>query len=158
MIEIKSANFPQERDCVVAIFSEYIASPSVSLNFQDVEPELASLPGKYAAPEGGLLLAWKNGAVVGCAAFRKVDESICEMKRVYVRPAVRREGLGLRLIEHILKQAREAGYARICLDVLPEFATAQRIYQSLGFQPAPPVAFNPVPGTQFLGLDLRASC
>lgn len=154
MTEIKPAIFPQDLERVVAIFREYVSSPSVSLDYQDYEPEFASLPGKYAAPEGHLLLAWKNGIVVGCAALRKVDGSVCEMKRVYIRSTARDEGLGRRLIESILTEAREAGYSRICLDVLPEFTVAQGIYESLGFRLAPSVTFNPVPGTKFLGLDL----
>jgi len=157
MTEIKSANFPDDLEQVVAIFREYIASPSVDLGFQDYETEFAALPGKYAAPDGRLLLAWKGPAVVGCAALRRVDESTCEMKRVYVRPDARGESLGRRLVESILAEARAAGYARICLDVLPEFSAAQRIYESLGFQPSAPVAFNPVPGTKFLALELSAS-
>jgi len=154
MTEIHSARFPQDLERVVAIFREYIVSPSVSLDFQDYEREFASLPGKYAAPQGRLLLAWKDGVVVGCAALRQVDERTCEMKRVFIRATARGEGLGRRLIEAILAEAREAGYARICLDVLPEFTAAQAIYASLGFLPAPPVAVNPVAGTKFLGLDL----
>lgn len=157
MTEIKPACFPQDLERVVAIFREYIVSPSVSLDFQDYEPEFASLPGKYAAPQGRLLLAWKDGVVVGCAALRKVDDYTCEMKRVFIRSTARGEGLGRRLIERILTEAKAAGYARICLDVLPEFTAAQAIYRSLGFVPAAPVAPNPVAGTQFLGLDLRSS-
>lgn len=74
MIEIKPARFPQDLEAVVAIFREYVISPSVKLDFQGYEQEFASLPGKYAAPDGRLLLLWKNGAVVGCAALRKVAE------------------------------------------------------------------------------------
>ncbi|WP_412479623.1 N-acetyltransferase family protein [Azonexus sp. IMCC34839] len=157
MIQIKPADFPDDLERVVAIFREYVASPSVSLDFQDYEAEFAALPGKYATPEGRLLLAWKDGAVVGCAALRKVDGSVCEMKRVYIRSTARGEGLGRKLIESLLAEAREAGYTRICLDVLPEFVVAQSIYESLGFRPAPPITFNPVPGTKFLGLDLVSS-
>lgn len=154
MTTIQPARFPQEAEAVCAIFREYIASASVSLTFQDYEAEFATLPGKYAAPEGQLLLAWKDGEVVGCAALRQVDAQTCEMKRVYVRPAARGEDLGRRLVQQILETARHAGYVRICLDVLPEFVAAQRLYASLGFVEAAPVAFNPVPGTKFLALDL----
>ena len=157
MIDIKSADFPEDLIAVVAIFREYVASPSASLDFQDFEPEIAALPGKYAAPDGRLLLVWEGSAVVGCAALRRVERNVCEMKRVYIRPAARGKGLGRRLIERILAEAREAGYSRICLDVLPEFRTAHDIYKSLGFRPAQPISFNPVPGTQFLGLDLITS-
>ncbi|TCP13718.1 GNAT family N-acetyltransferase [Simplicispira metamorpha] len=158
MNAIKPAIFPEDLERVITIFREYVASPSVNLDFQDYESEFAALPGKYAAPEGRLLLAWKNGAVVGCAALRKVDASVCEMKRVYVQPAARGDGLGRRLVESTIAAAREAGYSRICLDVLPEFTQAQHMYASLGFRPTAPVTFNPVPGTQFLGLDLISSC
>jgi putative acetyltransferase len=157
MSEIKPANFPGDLEHVIAILREYVASPSVSLAFQNYEAEFAALPGKYAAPDGRLLLAWKGQVVVGCAALRRVDETTCEMKRVYVRPDARGESLGRRLIERILDEARAAGYSRICLDVLPELSAAQRIYESLGFQPSEPVTFNPVPGTRYLALELSPS-
>lgn len=154
MVQVKPARFPEDLEEVLHIFREYITSPSVSLDFQNHEAEFASLPGQYAAPEGGILLAWKKASVVGCVAFRRIDERICEMKRFYVRPASRGEGVGLSLIQQILEEARYAGYSRICLDVLPEFNMALLVYESLGFQPAPPVAFSPVVGTRYLGLDL----
>lgn len=155
MTDIRFARFPDDLDLVLCIFREYVASPAANLDFQDFESEFASLPGKYAAPEGCVLLAWKNGQPVGCAALRRVDAQVAEMKRVYVRPAVRGESLGRRLVEGILESARQAGYTRICLDVLPEFQAAQRLYESLGFADAAPVSFNPVPGTRYLGLNLK---
>ena len=140
---------------VTAIFREYIHSPAADLGFQDYEQEFAQLPGKYAEPGGCILLATVGGEVVGCAALRRVDDGgTCELKRVYVRPAARGMDLGLQLVQRMLEVARQAGYARICLDVLPEFTAAQRLYESLGFVPAEPVSFNPVPGTRFLALSL----
>lgn len=151
---IKQALFPNDRDVVVSIFREYVSSPVANLDFQEYEAEFAGLPGKYAPPQGRLLLARECGTVLGCAALRRVDESACEMKRVYVRPAARGRNLGRRLVQAILNEAKIAGYSRVCLDVLPEFTAAQRLYESLGFVPAPPVSFNPVPGTRFLALAL----
>lgn len=151
---IRQAVFPSDLQDVISIFREYVRSPTVSLDFQEYEAEFAELPGKYAAPEGRLLLAHEAGAVLGCAALRRVDESTCEMKRVYVRPAARGSNLGRLLVEAIVREARLAGYSRICLDVLPEFTAAQRLYESMGFEPAQPVSFNPVPGARFLALAL----
>lgn len=154
MLTIRQAQFPTEQDDVVAIFREYVSSPTANLDFQEYEAEFAGLPGKYAPPEGRLLLAFENNAVLGCAALRRIDSSTCEMKRVYVRPTARGRNLGRQLVETILSEAKLAGYSRICLDVLPEFTSAQKLYESLGFVPAEPVSFNPIPGTKFLALAL----
>ncbi|HEY8906377.1 MAG TPA: GNAT family N-acetyltransferase [Rhodoferax sp.] len=154
MLIVRQAAFPMDQDAVVSIFREYVTSPSVSLDFQEYETEFAGLPGKYAAPEGRLLLACEGDTVLGCVALRRVDASTCEMKRVYVRPAARGRNLGRQLVEALLREAKLAGYSRICLDVLPEFTAAQTLYKSLGFVSAAPVSVNPVPGTQFLALAL----
>lgn len=154
MPAIVKARFPVDLDDVVSIFREYVASPTVDLGFQEYEAEFAGLPGKYAEPEGCVLLARQGGETVGCAALRRVDASRCELKRVYVRPAARGQDIGRKLVERMISEARSFGYARMCLDVLPEFVAAQRLYESLGFVPAEAVSYNPVPGTQFLALAL----
>lgn len=155
MTMIRHALFPDDLPVVTAIFREYVHSPTADLGFQDYEQEFAQLPGEYAEPDGCVLLAIVDGGVVGCAALRRVDDGgTCELKRVYVRPAARGMDLGRQLVQRMLEVARQAGYVRMCLDVLPEFVAAQRLYESLGFVPAEPVSFNPVPGTKFLALAL----
>ena len=154
MLIIRQALFPTEREEVISIFREYVSSTTVNLGFQEYEAEFVGLPEKYEAPQGRLLLAREGDTVLGCAALRSVDESTCEMKRVYVRPAARGRNLGRLLVEAILSEAKLAGYSRICLDVLPEFTAAQALYESMGFEHAEPVSFNPVPGTKFLALAL----
>lgn len=153
-LEIRHAQFPADLPAVIDIFREYVASPKADLGYQNYEAEFAALPGKYAAPQGRLLLAWRDGAVVGCAALRNVDGRSCELKRVYVRPAARGLQLGRRLVEQMLQEAKTAGYQRMALDVLPEFETAQALYRQLGFVDAPPVSYNPVQGTAFLAREL----
>lgn len=148
------ASFPHDHAEVLAIFREYVKSPTADLGYQNFESEFAHLPGDYAAPNGRILLAWQQGVVVGCAALRKVDDATCELKRVYVRPAARGLAIGRLLVEQLISEARLIGYARMCLDVLPEFLSAQKLYESLGFLPAEPVSYNPVPGTKFLALAL----
>lgn len=155
MIRFRTADFPRDTKAILEIWREYIASPTVSLDFQDNEAEFANLPGKYAAPDGRIILAERNMQIVGCIAFRKVDQEICEMKRLYVRPSARGLGLGNQLTRHLIEAAREAGYVQIRLDVLAEFEKAREIYQANGFVPADPVSHNPLPGTSFLGLILR---
>jgi GNAT superfamily N-acetyltransferase len=154
MIVIREARFPEELDLLRAIFNEYAASLPVDLSFQDFNAELAGLPGKYAAPHGRVLLAFDGDQLVACGAMRPIDDTTAEMKRLYVRPAGRGQQLGRRLAEQICAAARQAGFARICLDTLPHMAAAQQLYASLGFEAIPAYVFNPIAGTQFLQLDL----
>ena len=151
---VRDAQFPQDSEEVLGIWREFVASPTVSLDFQGNEAEFASLPGKYAPPGGRVLLAVSAKAVVGCVAMRRVDDTICEMKRLYVCPVARGRGAGRALVERLLKEARLAGYREMRLDVLAEFDRAQQLYRDLGFKDADPVSFNPLPGTRFLGLPL----
>jgi len=151
---IRPARFPQDLDTVRALFREYADGLGVDLSFQGFEDELAALPGKYAPPAGRLLIAWRGEEPVGCVALRPLVDKDCEMKRLYVRPSARSEGLGRRLAEQACRDGREAGYARICLDTLATMQSAQALYRSLGFQEIAAYVFNPLPGTKYLARDL----
>jgi len=117
---IRHARFPHDASAVLEIWREYVASPSVSLDYQGNEAEFANLPGKYAAPDGCVLLGEIGTSLVGCIALRRVTERICEMKRLYVRPGARNTGLGRLLAERLIAEATQAGYEEMRLDVLAE--------------------------------------
>jgi N-acetylglutamate synthase-like GNAT family acetyltransferase len=120
----------------------------IDLGFQDFETELATLPGKYPAPAGRLLLAWSGTEAVGCAALRPLENGACEMKRLYVRPVLRGQQIGRQLAEHICQEG-EVGYSRICLDTVPTQEAATKLYTTLGFKPIEPYVFNPISGAMF---------
>jgi putative acetyltransferase len=126
-----------ERPAVADLLREYEADIGVSLCFQGFAGELAELPGQYALPKGQMIFARTEvDGLVGCVALRPVagEPELCEMKRLYVRPAARGTGLGRRLAIAALAEARRLGYTRICLDTLFSMTAAQALYRALGFR------------------------
>ena len=128
------------------LFLEYARSLGVDLAFQDFERELATLPGDYDP----ILVAHWNSEVAGCVALHALDSGVCEMKRLYVRPAFRGHAIGRTLAERVMAVAREKGFVRMRLDTLPMMGEAQKLYRSLGFNEIPPYRFNPIQGSKFM--------
>ena len=157
-IEVLTAGTAEQIDDARGIFREYALGLGVDLCFQGFEAELAGLPGEYAPPGGALLLAYVDGALAGCGAVRPLRDvdyvNACEMKRLYVRPAFRRFGLGRLLAQRLMDRATEAGYSTLLLDTLDDMESARGLYRTLGFEEIPPYYFNPIPGAHYLKVDL----
>jgi ribosomal protein S18 acetylase RimI-like enzyme len=151
IIHAESSEFiPQ----VKALFSEYAETLDFALCFQDFNHELEELPGEYARPDGAILLALFGGEIAGCVAIRPIEEGICELKRLYVKPPYRGKGIGRRLTEEIIEEARLAGYSAIRLDTVPSMIAANTLYTSLGFTEIEPYRHNPIDGALYLELTL----
>ena len=155
MVKIAAAAARDLED-IRALFREYSGLVAEALCFQGFDEELAALPGAYVPPGGALLIARDEAqAAAGCVALRRVDATTGEMKRMYVRDAWRRQGLGRRLAVAVIEEARARRYGRIVLDTLPKLGTAIALYRDLGFRDTGPYLASPTPGA--ICLELRIS-
>ena len=154
-MRIKQAQTKTEIEEVRKLFQEYEAFLNVDLCFQSFEDELASLPGRYSRPNGDLLIGLDGERAVGCVAIRKLDDGVCEMKRLFVRPIARGTGLGRRLAQEIIVIARELGYSLMRLDTLERLTEAMHLYETFGFRKIEPYYENPLPGVVYWELALR---
>ncbi|HMF57118.1 MAG TPA: GNAT family N-acetyltransferase [Pyrinomonadaceae bacterium] len=151
MLELVQAESAEHLAEARKLFLEYAEWLGISLCFQNFDEEVNGLPGKYAAPEGRLLLAVFDEKVAGCIALRKTGEGVCEMKRLFVRPGFRGKGIGLALARALIEEAHQLGYERMLLDTLPSvMEEAVAMYRSLGFHQIEPYYFNPVEDALFM--------
>ena len=141
-------------DEIRTIFREYEQFLNVDLCFQGFEEELANLPGKYAPPEGALLLAVEENSVAGCVAVRALEGDVCEMKRLYTRPSYRGRGLGRQLAEKIISEAKNLKYKLMRLDTLESLTAAMALYRSLGFTKTGAYYHNPLQNVIYWELPL----
>jgi GNAT superfamily N-acetyltransferase len=139
---------------VRALFEEYGDSLGIDLSFQGFQEELDTLPGKYAPPDGAVIIARHAGTPCGCVALRRIDERTCEMKRLYVRPDTRGLGIGAELIKRIIGMAKEKGYRAMRLDTLPSMKSAVSLYKLAGFKDIPAYVHNPIQGALFMEKEL----
>ncbi|MBI1749931.1 MAG: GNAT family N-acetyltransferase [Acidobacteria bacterium] len=177
MHEIVHAATPGHIATVRELFLEYQRWLGLDLCFQNFSLELAALPGDYAPPSGRLLLVLHDARPAGCIALRKLtpemdvcggrpsnrpdsvaeDETLCEMKRLFVRPEFQSLKIGRALAERVIAEARAIGYTHMRLDTLPVMTRARALYAALGFREIPPYRHNPVPGAIYMELDLCAA-
>lgn len=140
------------------LFREYQDFIEVSLCFQSFDEELASLPGKYSAAKGGCLyLAEHEGQPTGCVAFYRIDDTTCELKRLFVRPRFHKQGIGKALMNRAIEDAAKVGYQTMILDTLRRLESAGQLYQRLGFSEIEPYNVNPHPDVAYFEKSLKAA-
>lgn len=152
---IKPVTTQDEIEATRLMFREYADLLGVDLCFQGFQAELDALPGKYAPPGGTLLIAVHDGAPAGCVAVRDLEDRVCEMKRLFVRPEFRGFGLGRQLASAAITSSRELGYSIMRLDTLDRLTEAMRLYERLGFRRIPAYYENPLPGVVYWELHIR---
>lgn len=154
--EIIRATQPNHFATAKTLFLEYAESLGFSLCFQGFDQELATIDSIYAPPDGALLLAYEaQREFIGTVGIKRFGDNICEMKRLYVKPAFRKTGLGDTLVRASLECAKEFGYQQIYLDTIREtMKPAISLYLRHGFVEIPPYYPNPMPGVLYMGKTL----
>lgn len=151
-IEVKEAY--EQIDVIRQLFLEYSNNLQIDLNFQSFQEEFAALPGKYSHPKGRLYFIVVDGEAGGCVGLRPFEACMGEMKRLYIRPKFQGMGLGRKLAEQIIMDARKIGYETLLLDTLPTMHSAIALYEKLGFTDTLAYYNNPIEGTRYFKLSL----
>jgi putative acetyltransferase len=155
MYQIIEVNTPELLAETKILFREYEKWLNVSLCFQGFEEEVITLPGKYAPPDGRLYIVKSENTLCGCIGLRKIEDGICEMKRLFLKTEMRGKGIGNALIAKIIQDAKTIGYIKMRLDTIKEkMPKAVEIYKSYGFIETEPYYYNPNQHTLFMELDL----
>ena len=144
----------EEIEEVRNIFIEYSEFLQVDLCFQDFEKELQTLNKVYSPPQGCIILAKQNNKTVGCVALKPIGDNVCEMKRLYVRPAARGTGLGRKLVEELIIFAQKSAYQSMKLDTVSKLKEAIHLYRSIGFVETTPYVYNPLSDVLYFELKL----
>ncbi|HAP54435.1 MAG TPA: GNAT family N-acetyltransferase [Spirochaetaceae bacterium] len=137
------------------LIREYLGWIQVDLCFQHVDEELERFPEKYKEPDGAFFIARDGERAVGCVGLKKLDDRICEMKRLFVLDEYKGRGVGKRLVEAIIREAENKGYLRMRLDTLKRMDKALRLYRTFGFKEIAQYVENPIEDAVFLEKELR---
>jgi GNAT superfamily N-acetyltransferase len=156
-MEIAEAKSKETIEATAALFREYASTLDFDLSFQHFDDEMRMFPVQYSPPSGCLLVAYDDEILAGCVGLRKLDEGVCEMKRLYVRPQFRGRGIGRALVLKVIDMGRRLGYGRMRLDTVPSMHEAIVLYESFGFKQIPQYRENPIVGALFFELQLRES-
>lgn len=156
MVRLKEARSDKDYETGTELFREYASQIGVDLEFQDFSKEIGNIRSQYARPGGILFIAYDTDKTpLGCFGIRRLEDSICELKRMYLRKEARGRGLGKQLLARSIRMAKALGYKRMRLDTLPGMQTAIGLYKKAGFYEIDPYRFNPVAGTKYMEIKLE---
>jgi N-acetylglutamate synthase-like GNAT family acetyltransferase len=133
---------------------EYIEWLNLDLSFQSIDEEMKDFPGKYQEPDGAFIIAKENNNVIGCIGIKKLDKTICEMKRLFGNDKYKGKGIGKKLVGLIIADAQSKQYEKMRLDTLDYMKSALNLYQKNGFYEIAPYYHNPVKGVVYLEREL----
>jgi putative acetyltransferase len=134
----------------VSLFKEYANSLNISLDFQNFDKELTIISSMYGSPTGYLFVVYNENEAIACAAYRQIAPGICELKRMYIKPAFRGLGIGKCLLEKLCTKAFEHDYHLMRLDTLDTMLPAIKLYRNNGFYEIDAYYHNPNKGVVYM--------
>lgn len=149
-----SPNTTDQFNDAINLFQEYANSLNISLAFQNFDEELNIINSMYGSPTGCLLLVYDNELPIACAAYRKIGENVCELKRMYIKPEYRRNGVGQEIMNILCTRAKLNGYKLMRLDTLDTMIPAIKLYSNNGFYTIDAYYHNPNEGVVYMEKSL----
>lgn len=156
MTKIKEVKSVQEYTIAINLFQEYASQIGIDLSFQNFEQELIEIEKQYSRPKGIIFIAFNNeGQPIGCFGIKQFTPSVCELKRMHLKPKARGKGIGKQLLLKVIKTGKELNYITMRLDTLPTMQTTIKLYQEVGFYEIDAYRFNPFAGAKFFEIPLE---
>lgn len=156
MIELTEAKSDKDYQIAVELFKEYNSVIGIDLEFQNFTQEIKTINIQYSRPEGAIFIVYnKNYSALGCFGIRKLNETICELKRMYLKPKFQGLGIGKIMLEKSFLFATELGYKKMRLDTLSTMHSAIALYKKMGFYEIEPYRFNPIKGAKYFEVNLE---
>ena len=153
---IREACFPSDSDRLKSVILEYVKWLDMDLSYRGFAEEMEKFDGLFTLPHGLFLLAEAGQEIAGCVGLLRHTPDTAEVKRLYVRPAYRGQGLGEKLMHTLMERARLLDYQQLILDAVPQTSVAQGLYRAIGFQESAPYYPDPVQGTRFFTRSLQS--
>jgi ribosomal protein S18 acetylase RimI-like enzyme len=156
MINYLRANTDDEYEHAAMLFKEYAAWLNIDLSFQYFDDEMIGIKTMYAFPDGGIILCKARDEFIGCVGIRKIDSNTAELKRMFIKPAWQKQGIGKTLLEKAIELAKILNYTTIRLDTLNYMTSAIKLYRQFGFYEIPAYYNNPNATAVYFEMKLNA--
>lgn len=128
-------------DPVGAVAQKLIQDLCSEMSARYGSPPSPFSPSEAASPRTVFLIASSRAVPAGCGALRQIDQETAEIKRMYVAPASRRQGIARRILSDLERHATDFGYRAVRLETGVRQPEAQSLYESLGYRRIP--SFGP---------------
>jgi putative acetyltransferase len=123
-----------DHSAIHSLVSETLAEFDFPVESGGIDADLAGVPDSYHA-RGGVFRVVEDddGVVVGCGGLYPMADNAVELRKMYFRPEVRGKGMGRKLLEDLIAEARRRKFARIELETASNLTAAIALYQRAGF-------------------------